>query len=317
MSAVEKDVVPVYVYSLSSLLEYVSKIQKKGDDELLMFRGARQDYGAKEFAPSLYRSDVKKECVIYRECQRFNNEEFHEDRTAFDKLSRMQHYDAPTRVLDLSEDLWSSVYFSLGGTEKTKNAVLYVLEIDKDKVRYYDSDAVSVIANLAKIPLENKENQKSKKAILDDLLRIKKENPGVCHLRIFNDCQSAKFLLHEIKEEKPYFEPIIDPDHIVSIQFVWPKLTSNRLKRQKGAFLLFGLNKCDIEKQIPIFKGVSNDLSIDKSHSHPIKKIHKIIMVSGALPEMRMELETMGIKTPFIYPEMDRVSKYLMDKYKK
>lgn len=84
--------------------------------------------------------------------QRFNDHEFTTDKTAFDKLSRIQHYHAPTRLLDLSEDVLSALYFALEGRKANDHAVLYLEEIDEQQAKYYDSDAVSAVANLVKSP---------------------------------------------------------------------------------------------------------------------------------------------------------------------
>ena len=103
--------------------------------------------------------------------QRFNDHEFLSDKTTFDKLSRMQHHSAPTRLLDITEDLMSAVFFSIDeidtksndkGNSKngkdTKNPRIYVFEIKEKSVKYYDSDAVSVVSNLAKYTTPEKPN---------------------------------------------------------------------------------------------------------------------------------------------------------------
>ncbi|MGL6333897.1 hypothetical protein [Aeromonas jandaei] len=124
----------------------------------------------------------------------------------------------------------------------------------------------------------------------------------------FNHSQAAKYLLHEIRQEKPQFDSIIDPGHIFSIQFVYPKLTHDRVKSQKGAFLLFGLNKDDASKPIELFK---ND-NIDKSISSPIETIHKIALNGNKIHKMKKQLLNLGIKKSFIYPEIDKVSEFLV-----
>lgn len=49
-------------------------------------------------------------------------------------------------------------------------------------------------------------------------------------------------LLHEIKSEKPYFLPLIDPKTINSVICVRLKMNNQRILRQEGAFFLFGIN---------------------------------------------------------------------------
>jgi FRG domain len=301
------------IKKISELINFVSKIGSQSEN-LLVFRGEKKDYGKTTLVPLVYRNGyIKNEDVIYRESQRYNDYEFGSDKSVFDKLSRIQHYTAPTRLIDVSEDLFSAIFFSINDKNiknDKSNPIIYIFEIDRTKIKYYDSDAVSVIANLVKIPLENKSNEKSKKALISDIINYRND------IDEFNEQRSVKFLLYEIRDEKPQFSPEINPQHLTSVQFVLPKLTSNRVRSQKGAFLLFGLNPDNYKEPIKIFE---RDRLI-KSNSyiqHPILRIHKAILKYSEVPTMKKELLSFGIKKSFIYPEIDRVSEYLKEKYKK
>ena len=305
------------INSLYELINYISRIDLNNslkDKTVLAFRGEKRDYSIKkendncfkntELAPFIYRKNYSEhEDTIFRESQRFNNQEFIEDRTAFDKLSRIQHYSAPTRLLDISEDLMSALYFATEGKKDKEESLIYIFEIEEDKIKYYDSDTVSVISNLAKIPLDSKKKSKSKRMLLCDSIRLKG------NIKEFNKTSSAKFLRHEIREEKPQFESIINPKHLTSIQCVRPKLTSGRIKSQKGFFLLFGLNEDNHKEHIKLID--DGKLLDTKKVKHPIKKIHKI-----TISNIKNDLEKIGIKKPFIYPEIDKVSEYLTERYK-
>lgn len=58
----------------------------------------------------------------------------------------------------------------------------------------------------------------------------------------FNKEDEIQLLLHEIKEEKPYFKSDIKAQHLESVICVKPKLDNPRIIKQEGAFLLFGIN---------------------------------------------------------------------------
>lgn len=305
----------VSIKSLSELVDLVAEIGACSKN-LLVFRGEKRDYGKAALVPYIYRDDyIVSEEKIYRESQKFNDEEFYVDKTAFDKLSRIQHYSAPTRLIDVSEDLFSAVYFAIAEKElkvsegKADDAIIYLFEIDRDKIRYYDSDTVSVISNLAKIPLYSSSNDKSKEQLLADALKFK--------VKEFNEQPSAKFLRHEVREEKPHFEAIIDPEHLTSIQFVYPKFTSNRVRTQRGAFLLFGLNVEDASKPIKLIDEKGDLIKAKKLVDYPVKVIHKFVLKYDYIDKMQKELKSLGIRTPFIYPEIDKVSEYLVKEYKR
>lgn len=299
------------IKNLATLINFVSKIGEQSEN-ILVFRGEKKDYGETALIPLIYRNGyIKNEDVIYRESQRYNDYEFGSDKSVFDRLSRIQHYTAPTRLIDVSEDLFSAIFFSI--TDKTNrdkfDSIIYIFEIDKNQIKYYDSDAVSVIANLVKIPLENNVNAKSKKKLINDIIKYKND------IEEFNSKESAKFLLYEIRDEKPQFSPLIRPEHLTSIQYVLPKLTSSRIRSQKGAFFLFGLNPDNYKRPIRL---LVNDQLIKSSDKikHPILQIHKAILKCYDIPKMKKELISFGIKKSFIYPEIDRVSEYLKEKYK-
>ena len=281
------------------------------------FRGEPEGCKEGAFKPSVYRklSWLENEPNYYREMQRFNDQEFRDDKTTFDKLSRMQHYSAPTRLIDMSEDALSALYFALRGAQlKTKEpevgAVVYVIDVLSKNLRYYDSDAVSVVANLVKSPLSSShsdDTQKNKQAIASDALKYRE------NIHDFNKQRSIHFLLHDIKEEKSYFSSIINPKHIFSVQCVKPKFTHSRINSQKGAFLLFGLNPDNIRESICLIEKCESDFYLNSNVviQHPVERITKIVIKNDAISSMRKELESIGVKTPFIYPEMDKVAEYL------
>jgi FRG domain len=301
-----------YTDSLDELIRLVLQVQKTNEYNPLYFRGESKDHGISALTPSIYRNDnLVDEHKFYREMQRFNDHEFFADKTAFDKLARMQHYQCPTRMIDISEDVLSATYFALNKREKNTDSILYVLEIMDDKIKYYDSDAVSVVANLAKAPLDNpNNNEKSKRAVCRDGLSHLNDRAKYCK----TDLESKSYLLHDIKEEKPYFEDKIDPKHLFSLFCVKPKYSNQRIHGQKGAFLLYGLNKIDAALSIPVFQqsGSSLQLALEPGF-HPIANVTKIKLS----PQIqKSHLEKLGISEPYIYPELDKVSEYLTNKGK-
>ncbi len=303
------DVAVIEAASIDVLIKEVLSITKTDASNALYFRGENSDHGDSALTPSVFRGFLEREHRIYREMQRFNDHEFTADKTAFDKLARMQHYQAPTRMLDMSEDVLSALYFALDNRKDGATGVLYVLEIDHEMVKYYDSDAVSVVANLAKSPLtDGATADKSKTALHRDAVHFLRDIIG------FNKKDSVNFLLHDIGEEKSYFRAQIDPSHIFSVLCVKPKYTNARLLGQKGAFLLFGMNLNDPTKAIKLLlrdSSQSNILRLDASlvsDFHPIKKLTKI-RISCAVD--LKSLAKLGITKPYIYPEMDKVADFL------
>jgi hypothetical protein len=302
--------------SISNYFKIIEKFisESTDDDCTFYFRGESEDYQENALTPSIYRDGlINSEEKIYREVSRYNNIDFSEDVTTFDKLCRMQHYSAPTRLIDLSDDPLTALWFAIN--EGKKQGVVYLIKIKKSKIKYSDSDTVTVISNLAKIEYSNKKSEKSKQKIANDVKFILDSNESIDE---FNSLQSIKFLLHEIRNDVNHFEPIIDPRHISSIQCVKPKLTNSRIKIQKGAFLLFGLNIDEPQKHFSLFRKqeeADNEYELNKSsfHDHPVDGILKIYV--GGIDNTI--LSKIGLTEPSIYPEMDKVSEYFKNIYKK
>ncbi len=307
---IQFDVDIIEVKSIDELIKEVLSIIKTDEGNVLYFRGENSDHGEHALTPSVFRGFLDREHHLYREMQRFNDHEFAVDKTAFDKLARMQHYQAPTRMLDMSEDVLSALYFALDNRKNGATGVLYVLEIDREMVKYYDSDAVSVVANLAKSPLTNTGASKNKSKTT-----LHKDASCFLHNIVgFNAQSSVTFLLHDICEEKSYFRSLIDPIHLFSIFCVKPKYTNERLHGQKGAFLLFGMNSMDVTSPINILQNDPNQVnglqlngSLD-SDWQPIRNLTKIRLSSDI---NQKSLAKLGITKPYIYPEMDKVADFL------
>ena len=299
-----------HAQTLDEVVRFVLQLEAQSPTSQFYFRGENKNFGTSAFTPGIYRNKhLKREHIIYREMQRFNDHEFTTDKTAFDKLARMQHYSCPTRMLDLSEDMFSGLFFALDGRKEGGEAVLYVVELNEHRIKYYDSDAVSIIANLAKLPQERNDHaepqEKSKQALWQEALEYCDNREAY---NANKSLPSKGFLLHDIKEEKSYFQDLIDPKDLFRIVAVKPKLTSQRLQGQKGAFLLYGLNKEDPNKPISLI--TDNEQLNNDAQTHPVLSLTKIILSPKIT---KKNLKRIGITTPFIYPELDKVSGYLKE----
>lgn len=172
------------------------------------------DNGAPMFLPEEER--MGKELLIS------HYDEFHNDQYCFDRLVRMQHYGLPTRLLDLSGNPLIALFFACEKAMGNDGQVV-IFGVDKNIIKYYDSDTVSCISNLSKLTEKEKREIDTSKGITE-----------------FNDSDIGRQLLHHVKSEKPYFDPRMIPEHIGSIQCVKAKRNNIRIKSQHGAFLLFG-----------------------------------------------------------------------------
>jgi hypothetical protein len=213
----------ITIKQLSTFIAQVAGIEKK-PEHTLFFRGhADTEYVA---LPTIFRTIPNNELgekYIDKEDLLFHNmimqcpDEFINCVSAFDHLVKMQHYGLPTRLLDITSNPLVALYFaccSQAGTGTTgKNGEIIVYQIPDKQIKFYSSDTVSVVSNLAKVSGEFN----------------------------INNVSDRKRYLHTIKAEKPYFEDLIVEDHLHRVICVKPKLDNRRIIKQSGAFLLFGM----------------------------------------------------------------------------
>lgn len=183
---------------------------------------------------------------------------------------------------------------------RDSRGAVYLFSIPEDRVKHYDSDTVSILANLAKCR--------------DREMDIYTEQTkGVVKAKVlekFNERAGIRILLSQIKEEKPYFEPLIRPNDLSRIFLVKAKYGNPRIINQAGAFFIFGLGLN------PSYRGSGGRLTKGGDHEIPSDWIrHKFIIPKDKKQDILDELARMGITESYLFPEMDKYAKELKKKY--
>ena len=183
----------------------------------------------------------------------------------------------------------------VGARARDKDGVVYLFSVPEDKVKHYDSDTVSELTNLAKCKISE---QWSAGLPVEDI----------------NDQPDIKFLLHQIKGEKPHFLPRIQPLDLSDLFFVKAKNGNQRIANQMGAFLLFGLGVKQTKAS-----GSDGEVTLLTKSEHAevpaewIKK--KLIIPKECKADILRELALLGITDSYIYPGMEQYAKELKEKY--
>ena len=140
------------------------------------------------------------------------------------------------------------------GKPKMADGCVFIFKVKKSTLKYYDSDTVSCLANLAFLTQGEREEIKElcRNFVRDEPDDVQKRQIAINE---FNSNPSVKRLLHFIKMEKNHFDDNINPKDLLSNYIVKGKMNNRRILAQQGAFLLCGLNSLKEEKEIlPIKK---------------------------------------------------------------
>ncbi len=204
-----------------------------------------------------------------------NPDEFSGFSSTLDVLMKMQHYSLPTRLLDITSNPLIALYFACKSNQTSEGEVI-ILKVKNSQVKYFDSDTVSCISNLARLSNNEKE-----------IINFNESD--------FNKQLPIERLLHFIKEEKPFFEPLIKPEDLHKVVCVKGKHSNNRIISQSGAFFLFGIDAILDEKG-------TNSYDIERI---TIRNKQKIIE----------ELEHLNINESTVFPYIENSAKIIAHKY--
>jgi hypothetical protein len=200
--------------SVKNITNFINQIKRTGTKKGFenYFRGhSNSDF---KLEPSIYRDGyINNEDRIFKESIIRIPQEFSSYKTTIEKLVKMQHYGVPTRLLDVTSNPLVALFFACNKDFDKEGEVIF-LQIPQDHIRFYDSDTVSILANIAKRP----------KNFEYDYLPTTK-------ISEFNESHHIGYLLHEIKEEKPYFQDKVE--HFYYLEFV-------EIKQSKPMFLGLG-----------------------------------------------------------------------------
>lgn len=289
---------------ITSVPDFISKaLQWKHDGRApTAFRG--QKFHKWSTLPKIFRPDLgisRQEHKIVREISALHPDEFANDATSFERLVRMQHYGLPTRLLDVTQNPLVALWFASedcnaeeAGPDSDESESLdgkvQAFFVPESRDAYFDSDRVSLLANMAWLDTEQK--KEIWEHIEDDVAE-------------FNRHQAADQLYYQVSLERPSFRSgRIDPSDLKLPLFVRPKLSNRRILAQFGAFVIYG-----------------REPSVQRKRSQVDEKINmqvrRYLIPAEHKGKIRDELARLGVHGNTLFPEIESTANVLIKRFQK
>lgn len=259
--------------------------------EIVFYRGeSRKD---RDPIPSVFRGkNMERESDYFHQIQTLCPDNLGK-LPLLNKLVMMQHYDCPTRLLDITINPLVALYFACQPSKLPCDGHVVVYSTERDEICYPDSDKVVINASLARM---EKVRQDS---IYELCMKNIKCEAFEQNLDESYENECIELFYHEICKSSQHFLRKIVPFDILKPIFIQPEKDNARIIKQDGAFILSGLSKSSDEAK--------KKLKFLERTEIIVKESSKKIILD--------ELDLVGINKATLFPEIDKVAEYLKDKY--
>ena len=216
-----------------------------------------------------------------------------------------QHHGLKTRLLDVTRNPLVALFHACENSPDSEDSnnqdgSLHIFAVPKHLIKTFDSDAISVVSNLAKLPREE-QGLLMGKAPVDIEKFIQKRSPQE-FLTSYNHIRGR--LYSYIRQEKPYFKERIDIRNLFSVFVVEPQQLFERIRVQSGAFLISAFHEQFEEEKV-----------LNYNKHIPLYYCHKIIVPAGRKEDLLRKLQVLNVNREVLFPSLEKASDAIVKQY--
>ena len=269
--------------NIGGLLSQIRKLKKHHKGVVLYFRGEPKNNW--KLQPSIFRDGLAKfERDMLIDLVSRRPEEFGGMDSALEQWVLARHHGLSTRFVDVTKNPLVGLFYAC--EKKKENAgILKIFAVPRSLIKPFNSDTISIIANLAKLSRDDQ-----------NLLLGKSEFEFVAfissHKRRYSEAMDRLYQL--IQSEKANFTNRIDPRDFYRVFIVEPQQSLERIRAQSAAFIISAFHERFEKEEI-----------LKWNNEIPVYAHYDLVIPGNCKDALLEELRLLNITRETLFPGLD------------